>query len=323
MKLSIIIPVYNVERYIADCLHSIMQQDNAGLDLELILINDGTPDNSMQVVEQLGYNTNLRVIHQNNTGQAVARNRGFEEATGDFIWFIDSDDWISPKAFHIISEYLTDELDALTIGLADYQTNGRQVPRMDRKISDSLIKSGKEILLSGQFQMGLPSTIYSRHFFTRYSLKQVEGIYHEDFEFTLRAYYFAQRIKICNDSLYIVRPNPTSTTRRINPKRAFDLLTVAISLHHFFHTSVTDQALFPFYHRYISTALKASLVIYPQLNDEEKKKYQQQFKNHKILVTHLLKSSSMNNKIQGVLMSMSAISYLKVYTFFKQLFTQS
>lgn len=322
MKLSIIIPVYNVEPYIADCLHSIMQQDSTGFELEIILINDGTPDNSIQVVEQLGY-PHIGIVHQDNKGQAAARNRGFEKATGDFIWFIDSDDWISPNAFQLIKDSLSDELDALTIGIADYLPDSTPIPRMDRKLFNGHIKSGKEILLSGLFQMGLPSTLYNRNFIIRHSLKQIEGIYHEDFEFTLRAYFYAKQIKVCNDSLYIVRPNPTSTTRRVNPKRAFDLLTVAVSLHQFFHSSVKDKELYSFYHRYISTALKASLVIYPQLTHDEKKRYRQLFKNNKKLVRHLLKSPSLNNKIQGSIMSISTIIYLKAYTYLKQLFSQS
>ena len=96
MKLSLIIPVYNVEQYIGRCLQSCLSQANVTAeDYELVIVNDGTKDNSMQVVEEMTRGcTNITVINQHNQGLSMARNVGLKAAKGEYVWFIDSDDWI-------------------------------------------------------------------------------------------------------------------------------------------------------------------------------------------------------------------------------------
>lgn len=98
MKLSIILPVYNVAKFIPDCLDSLLCQDLDKKDYEIICVNDGSPDNSEQVIN--GYiknNSNIKLIAQKNSGVCVARNTGLNNAIGDFVWFIDPDDYIAPN----------------------------------------------------------------------------------------------------------------------------------------------------------------------------------------------------------------------------------
>ena len=97
MKLSIIIPVYNVEQYVGRCLQSCLSQSHVKADdYELVIVNDGTKDNSMQVVEEMTRGcTNITVINQHNQGLSMARNAGLKEAKGEYVWFVDSDDWIA------------------------------------------------------------------------------------------------------------------------------------------------------------------------------------------------------------------------------------
>lgn len=99
MKLSIIVPVYNVEKYVERCLNSLK-----GLDIEneIIVVNDGSTDNSLEVVEKFkkeNPNENIIIINQKNQGVSVARNKGIEVSTGDYIYFLDSDDWIETEEF--------------------------------------------------------------------------------------------------------------------------------------------------------------------------------------------------------------------------------
>ena len=92
-KLSIIIPIYNVEQYVRACLESVFRQGLADDDYELILVNDGTQDRSMEVIaDLLAAHTNVTVINQENQGLSVARNNGLERATGEYVMFLDSDD---------------------------------------------------------------------------------------------------------------------------------------------------------------------------------------------------------------------------------------
>ena len=96
MILSIIIPIYNVEQFIAQCIESIYSQHFPLERFEVIAVNDGTPDHSMDIVKRFAAKySNLQIINQENKGLSVARNTGMQYAKGDYVWFIDSDDWLS------------------------------------------------------------------------------------------------------------------------------------------------------------------------------------------------------------------------------------
>jgi len=108
MKLSIIIPCYNVEKFVQKCTESILVQQ--GFDFEIILINDGAKDNTLQVLENLsGKDSRISLINQHNQGLSAARNTGIENAKADYMMFVDADDWLEPNAFEIISKNFNQE----------------------------------------------------------------------------------------------------------------------------------------------------------------------------------------------------------------------
>lgn len=107
-KVSVIVPVYNVEKYLKQCLDSIVNQTYKNL--EIIIVNDGTKDNSMKIVEEYLQDKRIKVINKENGGLSSARNRGIEEATGEYISFVDSDDYIDLNLYNtIVSEMLSRE----------------------------------------------------------------------------------------------------------------------------------------------------------------------------------------------------------------------
>ena len=108
MKLSIIIPCYNVEKFVQKCANSILVQK--GFDCELIFVNDGSKDNTLHILENLAIKDNrIKVINQENQGLSGARNTGIENAKGDYIMFVDADDWLEPNAFELISKNFNKE----------------------------------------------------------------------------------------------------------------------------------------------------------------------------------------------------------------------
>ena len=119
MKVSIIIPIYNVEQYFRACLESVFRQGLADDDYELILVNDGTQDRSMEVIaDLLAAHTNVTVINQENQGLSVARNNGFERATGEYILFLDSDDLLVDGSLVLLLEKaVSSQVDAI---MADF-----------------------------------------------------------------------------------------------------------------------------------------------------------------------------------------------------------
>src|SRR5690554_965787 len=100
-KVSIIIPVFNVAEYLPRCIESVLNQDN--IDLEVLLINDGSTDSSGEVCEEYAKNDRrIRVFHQENSGVSAARNKGVDESTGNWITFVDADDWIEKNSLERI-----------------------------------------------------------------------------------------------------------------------------------------------------------------------------------------------------------------------------
>ena len=106
-KFSIIVPVYNVEKYIEKCLESILNQtyDN----FEIIVINDGSTDNSKKILDNYKTNKKIKIINQDNQGLSIARNNGLGAASGDYILFIDSDDYIEEELLSTLNKNINNE----------------------------------------------------------------------------------------------------------------------------------------------------------------------------------------------------------------------
>lgn len=114
MLLSIIIPVFNSEKHLPECLDSILNQNVSSEFFEIVCINDGSTDNSLQLLEAYAKkHPNMVVLDQSNSGVSVARNNAINHAQGKYIWFVDSDDFISPGCFQQICELLTQDLDII------------------------------------------------------------------------------------------------------------------------------------------------------------------------------------------------------------------
>ena len=223
MILSIIIPIYNVEKYIEKCLISCIRQDISHNDYEIIVVNDGSPDNSVVIAERLAKSyINIRIINQENKGLSGARNTGIRHAKGKYLWFVDSDDWISEYCLHKITTKLdNDSPDCLLIGAADVVNN----KILRRKNFDGSAKNGVELLKKGVMVFA-PFAIWKSSFIKEYDLFFYEGILHEDIEFSPRAYYLAKKISFIDEVIYNVYRNPNSITRTPSPKRSFDIISV-------------------------------------------------------------------------------------------------
>ena len=108
--ISVIVPVYNVEKYLEECLDSIKNQTFN--DIEVILVNDGSTDNSKEICERYcSQDPRFHLINQENKGQSIARNRGVAESKGEFIVFIDSDDIVRVDLLDQLINYMSDEID--------------------------------------------------------------------------------------------------------------------------------------------------------------------------------------------------------------------
>ena len=107
IKISVIIPVYNVEKYIIECIESIINQTFK--DIEIIVVNDGSKDNSIKIVEEYLSDKRLKIINKENRGLSSARNKGMKIARGEYIYFIDSDDFINEDVLEVLYKNLESE----------------------------------------------------------------------------------------------------------------------------------------------------------------------------------------------------------------------
>lgn len=236
MRLSIIIPVYNVEQYIARCLDSCLNQDIPTNDYEIIVVNDGTPDNSMAIVENYCRKyKNIRIVNRKNGGLSVARNTGLESAHGEYVWFIDSDDRISTDCMYSLMSYAeTNHLDVLCFGLNLEYSDGR-IEKHHIECNDKRkIYDGKDFIVNVWMPPAAWAAIYRRKFLISNGLQFYEGILHEDHEFTPRAYCLAKRISYLDLPVYYYNQRDGSIMKsKNNIRRCRDMLTIADSLYTF------------------------------------------------------------------------------------------
>ena len=316
-SLSIIIPMYKVEDYIAECLQSILRQDyrKIGFDYELILVDDGSPDNCVKVAQSILSRLPYKLIRQSNQGQSIARNAGLEVATGEFVWFVDADDWISDDSFSALAGIDTTDLDAIAINAIDEVEDAWR--RIDFGETAASVVSGLDALKDGKFLYGPPFTIYRREFLNRHSLRFLPGVYYEDNEFTPRAYYYARRIYQLDRVLYHVRINMQSTTRSVNPKRYFDLLTVASRLSEFRHSAVDSRYRFVF-SRCIALALNSVLDGRGKVGADTKAELQKRFLAEKSLWKHFVKSGKPKYIIEGIVFMIFGRFGFRIYDLIKR-----
>jgi glycosyltransferase involved in cell wall biosynthesis len=215
MKLSIIIPFYNVEKYIAVCLDSVYAQDIPEKEYEVICINDCSPDKSREIVlEYQKRHENLILIeHETNKMLGAGRNTGLHAARGKYIWFIDSDDFIAPNVFaKLLSKVESDNLDVLQFNSQRVTNNG--------ELSDNVffpkeinVSSGMDFCKKYLFQYWNLNTwfkIFKKTFLIDNSLQFPEGVFYEDSLHSLKSLFYAARFSYCTDIIYYYRLNPDS-----------------------------------------------------------------------------------------------------------------
>lgn len=223
MKLSIIIPIYNVEKYIQRCLESIMTQEKSAFEIECILVNDSTQDNSMTIVRSMldEYKGNISFTilkHEHNNGLSEARNTGIRNATGDFIMFIDSDDYLMPDSLsymmHAKAQY--PDVDIIIGNVYEHKYKKTQYCIKEPQ----LISNGYEArkwMLTHEFAVSSWNRIISRQFLINNNFFFEPNILHEDIPWTYILYTKVSSILLLPKVTYSYWFNPNSITSASKP----------------------------------------------------------------------------------------------------------
>lgn len=227
MKFSIVIPVYNVEKYIDKCLNSVLNQTYE--DFEVIIVNDGTKDNSQKIIDKyVNIDKRFKCFKKENGGLSDARNYGVKYAKGDYLVFIDSDDYVSEDYLNQVNMVLTEEknIDVVKIKLIIVNEEGKELRR-----EDGLNKNGNvefSELVSLEFLEPAWSYIYNLNFWNKNKFEYSKGKYHEDFGLTPEILVKAKNIYYLDyySYYYVQRPQSimSSNSNEKIIKKAYDML---------------------------------------------------------------------------------------------------
>ena len=252
MIISIIIPIYNVEQYIKQCLSSLFIKDIyfQYYNIEIIIVNDGTADKSMEIVEQFAnLYRNIIIIEQTNQGLSVARNIGLEHATGDYIWFIDSDDWLTDDAISIVMKAISEnpEIEVFaTILNMYYEESGKT--SIEYKPNPNVRTGFDYMFRNHDANCGACQRyIFKRSFLDKHSLRFMPHVYHEDNEFSLRMLYLANRLMIIPQPVYNYRIRTSGSimsTRKMQMN--YDLVKIYSTLEDFCDKNVSAEDHWPY-----------------------------------------------------------------------------
>lgn len=232
MEFSVIVPVYNVEKYLKKCLDSLVNQTFKSF--EIVIVNDGSTDNSQSIIDKYKekYPNIIKSYQKTNGGLSDARNYGVEKSTGDFIIFVDSDDYINISLLEELDSIIKSNKNTDVIGysLAAVDENNNIVGTIQKPEFFNL--SGEsaliELINSKQYFEAACYYAYNRNFWNNNNFKYTVGTYHEDFGLTPIILLKAKKVTCINFIGYYYYQSPNSITRNTNlqieKKKADDLL---------------------------------------------------------------------------------------------------
>ena len=225
--ISIIVPVYNVEEYLEECLESIRQQTFT--DIEVILVNDGSTDGSREICERYcEKDIRFRLINQENQGQSVARNRGFKESIGQYIMFVDSDDVINTNVLEVLLPYMKTDVDMvecrLTINKADF--NHTKPSRI------AFEGNSKEAILNciefKEVKFCAFTKLYRREIVEK--IPFLEGYIYEDVFTGINYLKYIRKIVVVDFIGYYYRVRPNSTMTKSFNEKNLDIFPIGKKL---------------------------------------------------------------------------------------------
>lgn len=226
MKYSVIIPVYNVEKYIDRCLQSVISQNYE--DMEIIVIENGSTDNSPHICDTYANKyANISVYHIENHGVGSARNFGLSKARGEFIYFVDADDYLIGNLFSDLEEKLHDKVDLLVFSyynsiekdLIELKRNPKILPNDVSLDKTNFITSFKELVLTDMMYT-VWNKIYRRDFLIENNLYFLRYELGEDVRFNLKVYELVENISLSTECYYVyISGRMNSAMGRYNSNR--------------------------------------------------------------------------------------------------------
>ena len=224
LMLSIIIPMYNAEKYIEECLDSILNSNLPKKLYELVIVNDGSKDKSPEIAQNYAAKySNVTYLTQENQGQSTARNYGIKTCKGEYVWCVDADDKVIseqlPKIIEALDEYKN--LDILAVQLQNVTEGGQylDVECSQPTLEHNKVLSGVEAILSGYNPSSICALITKKQLFIDNNIFFVKGITHQDVELTYRLMPCATNVVFSDITPYLYIYHPNSTSKSMVPEK--------------------------------------------------------------------------------------------------------
>ena len=234
MFLSFIVPAYNVESFIERCVSSICNQNIPKDIYEIIVVNDGSTDNTLSAIKSLiskYAEYNIALIDKPNGGLSSARNAGLAAANGEYIWFVDSDDYIEENCLFDIKQCIEkyNKLDVLLFGTDYVYDDAPSVINLRRLPIEQYIKGSEVFFTDYRYPYsGAPFAIYKKKYLESLNLEFKEGIYYEDVLFTSLLLANEPQCVCLNKAYYHYYMRSNSITHsKSSLKKCFDTLVIA------------------------------------------------------------------------------------------------
>lgn len=203
-KVSVIVPMYNVGKYITQCIESILNQTYSNI--EVILVDDGSPDNSGKIADQYAVkDERVKVIHKQNAGVSAARNTGIDAAMGDYICFSDGDDYVMPNYVEHLLKLCVDNDAEVAYTIDMFTTfHKEQVSNHFSQVISS--EDATENILCYKVPIGVYSKMFKRSFLNEHKLRFLEDVYiGEGFNFNTACFQRANKVVISSEKIYFYR----------------------------------------------------------------------------------------------------------------------
>ncbi|MEH8137532.1 glycosyltransferase family 2 protein [Gallibacterium anatis] len=222
-KFSIIVPVYNVEKYLTECINSILSQSFSNY--ELLIIDDGSTDSSGNICDTYVTHKNVKVFHKENGGLSDARNYGIKEAIGEYIIFVDSDDFWSDTLFldKINDKIMAYNPDLVIFGYKKLYED-RVIKKYIPKMSEEKDYNIEYILQKGIFRICAWDKVVKRELILNNNIDFRIGVIGEDMEWCAKLYSFSNKVAILCSSSYMYRQREGSITKVISEKNIIDVM---------------------------------------------------------------------------------------------------
>ena len=221
-KISVILPVFNGEKYIRKAIESVLNQTFTNF--ELIIVNDGSTDDSLNIINEFRDNR-IKFINQVNQGPGASRNKALKIASGEYIMFLDSDDFFTSDALEVAYGEITKFSADLTFfqminfdGERYYENDWFEMKTFDDSFENRVFTPQETPGSIFDLSVGVCQKIYNHEFLKNIDAQFPEGIFFEDMPFFYYVFLKASKISIVKKKLYVRRKHPDSITNRVDEK---------------------------------------------------------------------------------------------------------